>query len=340
MSGSDFSPKFRLEQTVKIIGFVIGLVLLAWIILNIDFSTFGELISQINIWFFVFGACAYLATMGARAYRFLRLTNLGMKQFRRMSAIVIASSLTNQILPARLGELTYIYLAKRNRVLLLGQGFASLLLARLLDILSICLLYLAGVLLIYSQLPQEVRSLTIIASIVIVGIVVVIFLLIFGRHWLSNLAILLISNSRLVHRPVYNRIVLFIREIEKGFELQGGKEIYLVVLANSILTWLLSFIMLYLLLVGMGIPASIGETLIGATFAGFTSIIPINSFGNFGTFEAGWTMGFTLTGVSYDFALAVGFALHILNLGYAVVFGTISWVWLIFLDRNRAQSKN
>lgn len=54
---------------------------------------------------------------------------------------VFAMSLANQILPARLGELSYVYLARRTQGLPVGHGLASLLIARLFDLLAIGLLY-------------------------------------------------------------------------------------------------------------------------------------------------------------------------------------------------------
>ena len=56
------------------------------------------------------------------------------------------------------------------------------------------------------------------------------------------------------------------------------------------------------------------------------SVLPVNSFGNFGTQEAGWASGMVLLGYSQQTALTSGFATHLLSLAYMLVLGGAAWI--------------
>ena len=104
---------------------------------------------------------------------------------------------------------------------------------------------------------------------------------------------------------------------------------------------MINYYAFYILLLGLSINIQFPEALIAVTFAAFASILPINSFGNFGTQEAGWSIGLVLLGFPKDIAVMTGFASHIYTLIYIVVFGGISWLLLITpKKKNRAVHKN
>ena len=66
------------------------------------------------------------------------------------------------------------------------------------------------------------------------------------------------------------------------------------------------------------------ETLAGATGAVISNVLPINSFGSFGTLEAGWTGGFVLVGMSGQDAITTAFGSHIITFVASAFFVIIS----------------
>lgn len=317
----------------NLISIVIGLVLLGWLLTQVDLRAMLSMLAQTRLEWFLVGCTAYLISSLARAYRFVRLTHLPLRRIRGMLTVVLAMSLANQILPARLGELSYVYLARKSENLPVGKGLVSLLLARLLDLLSIGLLFVIGSVSALKQLPSEtlIYVWAAIGSMaLVVGMIVV---LVVWRRPLCTLAGHLLERTLLARLPGRYKLVRLVRDVEASLETMSGPLQYFDFLQSSLLVWLGNFGVLYVLLLSLDILITPGQMVIGATFAALTSVLPINSIGSFGTLEAGWTAGFVLVGMDADLALTTGFATHLLALSYAVAFGLLAWGWVLWNGR-------
>jgi uncharacterized membrane protein YbhN (UPF0104 family) len=77
--------------------------------------------------------------------------------------------------------------------------------------------------------------------------------------------------------------------------------------------WIPTYLMSQCLLLSFGEPFPFWGTVFGNTLASVASLLPIGTFGNFGTQEAGWTLGFVLQGMRRETAIATGFAIHIVG---------------------------
>ena len=73
--------------------------------------------------------------------------------------------------------------------------------------------------------------------------------------------------------------------------------------------------------------------LIGATGAVLTNTLPVNSFGSFGTLEAGWTGGFLLVGMPLQEAIITGFGSHLIMLLCAAVIAVMCWILLFMVKQ-------
>jgi uncharacterized membrane protein YbhN (UPF0104 family) len=80
-----------------------------------------------------------------------------------------------------------------------------------------------------------------------------------------------------------------------------------------------------------GNPTGIAETIVGSSFANGTQLLPINTFGSFGSLEAGWTFGFALMGVPAAAAFASGLVLHVMVVLFLLVSASLGWFWLSFV---------
>ncbi len=321
--------KQRVLSLRRLLGFAIGLALLAWLLRQVDLQLTADMLLRTDPGSFLLGCLAYLSTMFFRAYRLVRLTRSPAGQTWNMLTVVLATSLANQILPARLGELAYIYLARRNQNLPIGKGVVSLLIARLLDLLAIGLLFIIGVGLMFDQFPADVRFYVWMAAGIVALVVLLILALMTWQRAICSLLLRILSSPLFDRLPIRQRLIVLVKDIEEGLATLGGWAYYLDLLASSGMVWLSSFGMLFILLKGIGASATFGQTLIGGAFASLTSILPINGIGNFGTQEAGWTAGFVLAGVDSELALTTGFATHLLALTFAIVFGSVAWIWIL-----------
>jgi uncharacterized protein (TIRG00374 family) len=310
-------------------GFAVGLGLLVWLLLQVDYESAVDMLLGANPKDLVLGCLAYLSAMFFRAYRFVRVTRSPLRQLPNMLIVVLAMSLANQILPARLGEFSYVYLARKNQSLPVGRGMVSLVMARLFDLLAIGLLFVFGVGLMLDQLPAEARVYAWIAVGLVALVISVVLILVTWRSAMCAFIRRVLASPAFDRFPIRRRLVALVNDVEEGLAFPGAWGYYFDLLLSSGMVWLSSYGMLYILLQSLGASATIGQTLIGGTFASLTSILPINSLGNFGTLEAGWTAGFMLVGMDGRLALTTGFVTHLQALAYALLFGLFAWAWVL-----------
>ena len=313
-----------------LLGTIAGLALLGWLLSQVDLKGLWAWLIRADPWWLLVGGIAYLINNLIRSYRLVEITRLPVRRTPGMLVIVLAVSLANQILPARLGELTYVYLAHKSPDLSAGKGFASLLVARLFDLGAIGLLFLIGTLPQLDQLPHETVVYLWLAAACMGSVIAILVALVIWRQSLCRLAFRLVNLFKLPGRPT---ILRTIQDVETSLGTMSSSLLLGKTLVSSCAIWLSNFAMLYLLLISLDVSTTFSQTVIQATFAALTSIIPINSIGNFGTMEAGWAAGSILTGVDPDAAIMTGFAIHLLALGYAVALGLPAWGWFLWKGR-------
>ncbi|MCP4421639.1 MAG: hypothetical protein GY805_33930, partial [Chloroflexi bacterium] len=95
---------------------------------------------------------------------------------------------------------------------------------------------------------------------------------------------------------------------------------YGLVFAWSILGWLSTFAWFAAFLQAIHTPVRYPLVIVGATFATISKAIPLLTVSGFGAHEAGWTLGFSLAGMSLETAVASGFAVNILTLLASFIF--------------------
>ena len=100
-------------------------------------------------------------------------------------------------------------------------------------------------------------------------------------------------------------------------------------------TILYEYLAVYILLAGMGYPMQMLLVIFCSTLASLGQLLPLYSFGGFGTLEAGWTVGCVMAGFSKEMGMASGLSFHIIVLGYVLLMGLYGlarigkagWVW-------------
>jgi uncharacterized membrane protein YbhN (UPF0104 family) len=88
---------------------------------------------------------------------------------------------------------------------------------------------------------------------------------------------------------------------------------------TSMLVWGALYAFSFVTIHAFGVDISFLQSVAGSTGGVLTNVLPINSFGSFGTMEAGWAGGFVLVGMSPQDAITTGFGNHIVNFVAAAV---------------------
>ena len=104
--------------------------------------------------------------------------------------------------------------------------------------------------------------------------------------------------------------------------------VYAFTLGWSLLVWLCTFAWFGAFLTAIGLPQRYPLVIVGATFASLAKALPFITIGGFGAHEAGWTLGFSLTGMATATAITSGFAVNILTLLMSVICGGAALLFL------------
>jgi uncharacterized protein (TIRG00374 family) len=244
----------------------------------------------------------------------------------------------NFVVPARLGELTLIYLLRKRHHISVGQGGAILLVTRLYDFISMSLCLL-GALLPYGLGQNGIGTGILISSAGLVFLLLLTVALAANRLWQLFMRLWdhrAICSERAI-RPWLQTVYTKFEEVGWVLQIADDPVFSTRLLLLSIAAWLSLFGTFWALLQAMGFQAfSLPEVVIGSTGAVLTNLLPVNAVGSWGTLEAGWTAGFAIIGMAADEGIASGFVVHLWTLLFAVTLALGSYL-LSFISQTSLQ---
>ncbi len=236
-----------------------------------------------------------------------------------LASISARHNLLNLLLPLRSGEASLPLMLKREAGFSLAEGTAALLVARVLDLLSVGLWCLVGLAL---AAPGSTTDDTLLR----VGGVV--------RAGLFALALLRPAARVVSKASPDSRLGSFLR---RTFGHLG--EIPTPRLLNATLvslgTWLLTYAACFAVVRAMvgenGVAAALdqidfGQSLVGTTGLHLMGILPVNTVAGVGAWEAGWTAGYVLAGVGELPALVSAVVSHVVIFVFIAVLGGLGFL--------------
>jgi len=307
------------KTLTKIVAAVLTAVLIVVLLSQITLYDIATTLTSIDPVYIIIGFILYLYTYFFRALRFhILLSNK--VNLKDLFSIVCVHNMANNILPARTGELSYVYLAKKLHNIPIGEGVASLMVARVLDFITISFLFFLSTIFI-RDLPDEVSTLIWL----IAGLLAVVLLLFLALVFFDEIVVEKIR--RVANRFNALRFSLVQYLLRKGdetvlsFKLMKSRKLFGKVFVVSLAVWCFQYSMLYILANAMGISLTIWCMLFALTFVFFTSVLPIQTLGGFGIIEGGWALGFMVMGVPKELAISSGFCFHVILYLYFLILG-------------------
>ncbi|MHC1568636.1 MAG: flippase-like domain-containing protein [Candidatus Syntropharchaeia archaeon] len=299
---------------MKIFAIVLTVVLVAILVSQIDIQSVSEVVSNIEPLYLFIGFFLYLCTYFFRALRFRTLISSKKPNLRDFFAIVSIHNLANSILPARTGELSYIYLMKKFHDVPLGEGIATLIIARIFDGIAILTILFLSTSILGSRMHWSIMLSAIFL------LISILFLLVTIAYYGEKAVALL---ERLIKKR--GRVSMFL--IEKGHEVVNSFEnirsghLFLILFLISMTIWFFFYLMIYALLEGMRIHIGVCETVLASSLMIVVSVLPIQGIGGFGTIEATWTIAFMTLGFPKKLSITSAFAFHFIVMFYYTVTG-------------------
>ena len=244
-----------------------------------------------------------------RAHRFRALTGDRIPTLMLLRMVLIQNFL-NTFLPFRAGEVSYLVMVHRTGAVKPGENLASLLGARLLDLVAALLIPLAVLPMSRAWSAQD-RPLGWFVAIAAIGVAVPalgVWRAAPVAGWLTKRAE---ASSGLWARGLTTggEALLALAELRRGHRL--GRV--------ALLTagcWVLLYLAGYVSLLGVGVSVPFWDGLFAYSFPMIVSMTPIYMLGGFGVFEGSIGFGLHLVGVPTPIAMAGALLLHVSELTF------------------------
>ena len=276
-----------------------------------------------------------------RACRFRVLLPDALKPgFARILSITSSYTMASVILPAKVGEATFVVYAGRVAGIGAAEGFACLMVARLLDFASLCLgMSIACIVLWATDAYANLPWLGPLGAALFPG-----SLFLFGLSARGDLLLRTASSASRVlgfgRTSAGRRILGASERIGEALRAAGSRKRLVAAALLSLPAWVCVFLYCAVLARGLGLPSdtSLAKATFGSGLAILTTLLPVSAFANFGTLEAGWVLGFHALGVGTDLAYATGVGLHVVQIANTVLLGLLGHVGMAVVGE-RAQSR-
>ncbi len=314
---------------IQIIAILLTVIFVAILISQISLKDILSTLANINPAYLLAGFLLYSCSYFFRSLRFAYLLNNEIR-LGDMYRIVCLHNMFNYILPVRSGELSYVYLIKKIHGRSAGEGLATLILSRIFDYILITSLFFISFIFL-----RDLKMISV--NVILLGIafmVLLLFLLIWflykGRssfHLLEKF----FGAFRIDQHRVGDYVLRKCDETAQCIEnLHETKQrMWYPLIISTLGVWLSIYTMNFVLIMAMNIQLTYIAVIFASTFAILTTVLPVQGLGNFGTLEAGWTIGFVAVGVSRDIAISTGFIYHFIIILYFLVWG----IWGFFALR-------
>ena len=308
---------------LRVLPSILALAIIAWLLSQISLRDVAGLLSNLSYRWVAVGVACYIVTNVCRAFRLKVLLPNQTTHLPDLVSIAIAQSMFNNILPARVGELSLVYLLNRYERVPLSSATVALILARVFDLVAVAAIFVVAALVSLGDLPEKASMVIRIVSVAMVLMVAVLVSAVrFGGPGLRLIQRIL-EYFELDQHPVAEFGLAKMLQVMQAFEAIQTSKRYLYVFIWSLFIWFGTFAWFYAFLRSTGIQVAVTSLIVGSTFAVLSKAIPFISIGGLGAHEVGWTAGFILVGLDKTTAIASGFAVNILTILSSVILGIL-----------------
>jgi uncharacterized membrane protein YbhN (UPF0104 family) len=285
----------------------------------------------------------HLAIYLLRAARFSALLPAADRPpFPGVLAASAAHNLAAYVLPAKTGEATLVVYLRSHSGVAASAGLATLLLSRLLDLATLCLLVAGASLALRGTFSGEFAALVPWLAAGLLALSAVLGAACLRPDLLPRAAAAAARGLGLGQTRIGTLLLAKVGSLAGALRRSASPAGLLLASLLSFALWGLVFLFYAVLGRGVGLPAELGflHTVFGASLAVLFNLLPINGFAGFGTQEAGWKVGFVLVGVEPALALSTGFAVHLAQLANVVLLGLLGHLALPLLGRARTPRRS
>ncbi len=334
------SKKKKLKLILKIINIVVVVgfgIFLVWYLLNqVETARIVEAFLNIYLPTMILGLSMMFFDGFLRGYRSKIL--IGSERIRLIDLFFVSHirNAFNMVLPARTGELSYVYVLKKKFQFPIGIGASTLAIALIFDLVIVFSLIIISVILV--GIGRYAVSSTIVMVIAAVLLAASLGLL-FYLSKVVGLAIKVINwiliKTDWQKNKVINYIYTKLIETNQNIEIIRARKIYGRVYLLSVTIRIVKFSIYYFMIHALMQPMGYGFAqlnywviFLATAAAEISAVLPTHALAGLGTYEFAFVAVFTMLGFREDIAIIVGFNYHIINLVFTVILGILSTIIL------------
>lgn len=301
--------------------YIFPVVVIGYILLKVTPQRIYLTLSHVIPVWLLFGFSLYVMNYFFRSLRFKTLIhsrNIGFKDIFQVSCF---HSMYNYILPARAGEFSYIYYLKRITNTPATEGLSTLLVARVLDLITAFLFLPIVLFFLRQRISNEYIKLIVMSAGIVLFLAVLLFYFVVSGQKTIHLLDRCMKRFKIAERSVSRKIRRKLEEFHDSFVMIHRKRVYVRAFVLTLLIWFSVYGHFYMIIKALRVEISFWQVVLILMMMIPTRLLPIQGVGNLGTHEIGWVIAFCIFGYSQDDALLVAFNSHILLLVYVVLLG-------------------
>lgn len=316
------------STTRRVLGVLVTLALVAVLLAQASPLALLRALVSLPLWSMSGAFACYLASVLLRTVRWSVLIRSRRVGILVLFPITCVHNLYNNLLPARAGEFSFVYLVRRYFGISSAEGVAVLLTARVLDFLVICA-YFAFLLLFASQ-GTAVQGPAILAA--AAGVAVLLFALLLHLDRFAALALRLLDRLLGLFSLRGGRAGRLLLskgdQVVEHVALVAGRRSLVLPLLLSFASETCVFGMYAFVLAGLGIHLPFPRVAVGVSLMESSTVLPVYNLAGFGTMELAWSVGFLLMGLSRNSAVLSGFTAHLVIVVFFLLLGGAGWLML------------
>jgi len=325
---------FKIINIILVVALGAFLVYFYFRIGQLNFSELKEILLNMYKPTLVLALAIMLLSNFFRAYRKNILVGSQRIGMGDMFLVAMIRNAFNMVLPARTGELSYVYILTQRFQFPLEIGISTLMVVLIFDLVIVFSLIIISLIIVgVSTFAIPPISVAIIA-IILLGISLLIllylskiidFILMVYRKALERFKV---KEGKIIYR-IYKKLL----DINDNLKIIRGRKIYWKVYLSSIAIRVLKFTSYYLVI--HAILSPLGYTfselnfwviLLATVAAEISATLPTHAFAGFGTYEGAFALAAIPLGFVQGSEITVGFAYHIVVLVFTVILGIIAMI--------------
>jgi uncharacterized protein (TIRG00374 family) len=326
----------RIINIVIVVGF--GAFLVYYLLGKISIGQVKDAITGVDKTSLIIALTLLSISIFIRTYRKNILVGSKRISMADMFLVVLIRNAFNMVLPARTGELSYVYVLQRKFKFPLEIGVSTLMIVLVFDLVIVfSLIVISIIVVLINKFSGSYLAVVLIAAALLVVLLLVLFYFSKVIGFLLMIIEKILARYRIGKNKVIQAVYKKMVDINKNIEIIQKRRIYWKVYLSSIAIRVLKFGSYYMMIYAILKPE--GYTFAELNFwiiflavvaAEISAVLPTHALAGFGTYEGAFLLvlgilGFKITGIAWE---AVAFGYHIITLTFIVALGIIAIIIL------------